>query len=178
MAENVKEEISKQLALLASKKSLDKITVKELVSACGISRQTFYYYYRDILDVVEDSISTALNQSVENCAAMDNEYGCIQTFVNDLAEYMPMIAHLLDSKLRAEVEKMFLRSIRKIVRRMMDDKDDIAMKHEERKFLIDFFSCAITGMIISHCHDLNPDPDGFSQMLYHLVQKNKRLEAA
>ena len=35
-------------------KSLDKITVKELVKECGINRNTFYYYYKDIYDLLED----------------------------------------------------------------------------------------------------------------------------
>ena len=32
---------------------LDKITVKDIVSDCGISRNTFYYHYRDIYDLLD-----------------------------------------------------------------------------------------------------------------------------
>ena len=31
----------------------DKITVKALIEECHISRQTFYYHFQDILDVME-----------------------------------------------------------------------------------------------------------------------------
>lgn len=173
MAENIKEEIREQLSKLAEKKSLDKITVKELVGACNISRQTFYYYYRDILDVIEDSIRVSLNQCVRKCAMMDDEYECIHEFVSEIADHMPLIAHLLDSKLRAEVEDMFFHGIREMISRMVEDKDEIEMKHEERQFLIDFFSCAVTGIIISHCHDVNPDPEWFSRVFYQVLEKIK-----
>ena len=38
---------------LIRRKDADKITVKDLVEVCGISRQTFYYHFKDIVDVVE-----------------------------------------------------------------------------------------------------------------------------
>ena len=38
----------------------DKITVKMLIDACGISRPTFYYYFKDIPDVVEYLIMHSL----------------------------------------------------------------------------------------------------------------------
>ena len=38
---------------LLGKKTLDKITVKELVTACGVNRQTFYYNFQDIYELLE-----------------------------------------------------------------------------------------------------------------------------
>ena len=40
MGADVKREITETLLRLLEKKSLEKITVKELVTLCGISRQT------------------------------------------------------------------------------------------------------------------------------------------
>lgn len=36
--------------------NVDKSTVKQLIDACHVSRQTFYYHFQDILDVMEWSI--------------------------------------------------------------------------------------------------------------------------
>ena len=38
---------------LAEKKPLRKITVKDIVSACGITRNTFYYHFHDIYEVLD-----------------------------------------------------------------------------------------------------------------------------
>lgn len=46
MQADVKRQIADKLLELLEKKSLEKITVKELVTLCGISRQTFYYHLR------------------------------------------------------------------------------------------------------------------------------------
>lgn len=38
---------------LREKKPLEKITIKELTDAAGVSKQTFYLHYRDIYDIAE-----------------------------------------------------------------------------------------------------------------------------
>ena len=44
MAESIKE--------LMKKKSLEKITVSDIVQNCGLNRQTFYYHFKDKYDLV------------------------------------------------------------------------------------------------------------------------------
>ena len=50
---DVKTAVADAFQELLARKDVDKITVKDLVEACGISRQTFYYHFRDIVDVME-----------------------------------------------------------------------------------------------------------------------------
>ena len=44
--------IAEALKELMSNESFDRITVQELSYACGIKRQTFYYHFRDIYDLL------------------------------------------------------------------------------------------------------------------------------
>lgn len=53
MSAEMKRMIAETLHELLRKKPLDKITVKELADCCHISRQTFYYHFQDIMQVVE-----------------------------------------------------------------------------------------------------------------------------
>ena len=43
----------KSVCILLLKKPLDKITINDLTTDCGISRMTFYYHFKDIYDLVE-----------------------------------------------------------------------------------------------------------------------------
>ena len=45
--------LKESLKRLMLKKSLDRITINDLTSDCGISRMTFYYHFRDIYDLAE-----------------------------------------------------------------------------------------------------------------------------
>ena len=53
MPVTTKDSIAAAFLDVASKKSIDKVTVKDVVEACGITRQTFYYHFRDMMDVIE-----------------------------------------------------------------------------------------------------------------------------
>ena len=53
MSENTKIKISDGLIRLIEKENGNRITVTSLIKACGISRQTFYYHFEDMDDVLE-----------------------------------------------------------------------------------------------------------------------------
>ena len=53
LREDMKILIAEAFIDLLEKESIDKITVKQLIEECHISRQTFYYHFRDIMDVLE-----------------------------------------------------------------------------------------------------------------------------
>ena len=44
--------LASALTTLLEKKPLDKITIKELTDACGVTRNTFYYHFQDIYDLL------------------------------------------------------------------------------------------------------------------------------
>ena len=50
---STKRALSRSLKRQLSTRTLDKITVKDIVEDCGVNRQTFYYYFRDIYDLLE-----------------------------------------------------------------------------------------------------------------------------
>ena len=45
--------------------NIDKITVKALIEECHISRQTFYYHFQDLMDVLEWSVNQGMKKLVE-----------------------------------------------------------------------------------------------------------------
>ena len=53
MPNTMKYALSQSLKKLLSSRKLDKITVKDITEDCGVNRQTFYYYFRDIYDLLE-----------------------------------------------------------------------------------------------------------------------------
>ena len=53
MANKTKQDLENSLKHLMLKKPLDKITIQDLASDCGISRMAFYYHFKDIYDLVE-----------------------------------------------------------------------------------------------------------------------------
>ncbi|MBQ9329946.1 MAG: TetR/AcrR family transcriptional regulator C-terminal domain-containing protein [Oscillibacter sp.] len=52
MAQKTKQALVAAFKRLLVKRPLDKITVKDIVEECGVNRQTFYYHFHDIYDMV------------------------------------------------------------------------------------------------------------------------------
>lgn len=53
MATSTKEALADALRQMMAVKPIDKITVKDLVEICGVNRQTFYYHFDDVFDLLE-----------------------------------------------------------------------------------------------------------------------------
>ena len=53
MATSTKKALAAALKKMMEVKPIDKITVKDLVEICGVNRQTFYYHFDDVYDLLE-----------------------------------------------------------------------------------------------------------------------------
>ena len=49
---NAKHDLAEALCQLLETKTLEKITVKDIVARCGVNRQTFYYHFHDVYDLM------------------------------------------------------------------------------------------------------------------------------
>ena len=53
MRQTTKQAIAEALRNLLNQRSIEKITVKDIVEECGVNRQTFYYHFYDVYDLME-----------------------------------------------------------------------------------------------------------------------------
>ena len=51
---DTKEKLAEALRAKMKEKPLSRITISDLTTAVGINRQTFYYHYHDIYELIED----------------------------------------------------------------------------------------------------------------------------
>ena len=63
MKEDMKSVIADTFSEMLEKEDIDKITVTRLIAQCHISRQTFYYHFKDIMDVLEWTFRRAIGQA-------------------------------------------------------------------------------------------------------------------
>ena len=66
MANFTKREIKKTFAELLNQKPLSKISVKDIVDRCGVSRNTFYYYFEDIPTLLNSIVADQADELIKN----------------------------------------------------------------------------------------------------------------
>ena len=91
MENDVKQKIADTVRELSFKKSIDKITVKEIVITAGISRQTFYYHFNDTLEVMEWICEQELPIIVDMCSKIEDVHGSLRIFAERAVLYYPAI---------------------------------------------------------------------------------------
>ena len=59
-----KRAITESFRALLADKPLDKITVRDIVEDCGLTRNTFYYHYEDIYDLLSDVLESEIERAL------------------------------------------------------------------------------------------------------------------
>lgn len=87
MAEDVRSRILRAFDAIVLERSGEKLTVKALIERAGISRQTFYYYFEDIMDVLDFVFQGGLQTSLKRCATATSTAQTIQFYLEDFLKF-------------------------------------------------------------------------------------------
>ncbi len=80
------------------KKPLDKITVKEMTAKCGLTRNTFYYHYKDVYDLLSHIFSEQMEELRVKYAEDRNWEDGLEYGLNYLYEHKSAIKNLNESR--------------------------------------------------------------------------------
>ena len=79
MSNITKRALSHALKTLVSQYPLNKLTIKHITVQCGINRQTFYFHFRDIYDLVEWTYAEEASSAIGNVrTAMEAVYALLK----------------------------------------------------------------------------------------------------
>ena len=87
MAKFTKKAIMLSLLELLKTKSIDKVTVKDICDECEINRNTFYYYYKDIYDVLNSIFMQEIEENLRDVAKDGSFYEKYSKVASLLAQY-------------------------------------------------------------------------------------------
>ena len=79
-----KRALATSLKNMLSKKTLDKITVKDIVDDCSLNRQTFYYHFHDTYALLEWMYLDEAKDIVDNIVDPVNQAGKFNLILNFL----------------------------------------------------------------------------------------------
>lgn len=95
---NMKNVIAEAFAKMVRQKGVDKVTVKALIDVCDISRQTFYYHFQNITDVIEWSLERATQEMLSRSLQEDTPQRAIRIFVSSTVENYELMCKMMESR--------------------------------------------------------------------------------
>ena len=90
MSTSTKESLAAALKQMMLVKPIGKITVKDLVEICGVNRQTFYYHFDDVYDLLEWVFEEDANRVLPHKVVYDHWREDVMVYM----EYLKTIGYL------------------------------------------------------------------------------------
>ncbi len=147
MAKQTQKFIMSTFMQLLEGESLDKITVRDIVEECEINRNTFYYHYSDIYDLLDDVFRVEtekfMSEDIDENTTFGEEYERAACFV---LKYKKAILHIYDSKKR-DVLQNYLETLAFsfISRFVKKEADGYGLPDEDIDYITGFYTHAIVG---------------------------------
>ena len=151
MAANTKQALADAFKRLLSQRSMDKITVKDIVEECGVNRQTFYYHFHDIYALLE----WIFQDTADSLLAESRDYGDWSAGVESLLNYLrrdkALVLNAYNSVNHDVVNRYLKRLLRPYVMQTVSLQGE-TLEHPPRKedveFVTDLYTLTAAGLIM------------------------------
>lgn len=147
MSDLTKRALAEALKNRLSKTTLKNITIKDLTDDCGLNRQTFYYHFSDIYELMEWIFVDETNR-ILNIEYIDYD---IKTILENIFNYVQRNEKLILNAYKSTDKSLldnFLKGwIRPIVTQIITKKSEgRRISDEDRDFVIDVSVTVILGI--------------------------------
>lgn len=157
MATSTKLALATSLGKLLKRKPLDDITVKEIVEDCSVNRQTFYYHFQDIYDLLRWHLDYETDALLSKCSSWQD--ALLSTFLFTRKNHVA-IYHIFRSTGREHIDCHFYALAYKITSHAFSTAcEGLDIPDDDREFLADFYMYALAGLLIGWVADgMKEDP--------------------
>lgn len=148
---NTKKLIASSLKKAMKTKPLSKITVSELIRDCGINRNTFYYHFDDIYDLLHWMFENELIDKVKKFNLITDSKKVMNLIMDYLEENEHILNCAYDSIGRDEMKRFFYEDFIAIVSPVIEcaeEENHITLKPDFKQFVCKFYTEALAGMLI------------------------------
>ena len=158
MPADTKQMIAGKLFELLEHRKIDTITVKYLVDACHISRQTFYYHFRDIMDVLEWGARQTLERDLQELPKIQDPRAAIGRFIGGILQRRTALRMLLNSQRRAEYEQLLRQPFRAYLQELFRRRYPAPrLSVADADAMLTCYTYGILGLILERYEQPQPD---------------------
>lgn len=172
MSQTTKKALAHSLKKLAAKKPVDKITVVDIVQDCEVNRQTFYYHFQDILDLVEWIFKTESIKAIDGNKTYDTwQVGFLHVFeyVLENKEFVKSVYHSVS---REHLEYYLYQETYELLMDVIEEHaKGMSVQEEDKQFIANFYKFAFVGMVMDWIRcGMKENPQDIIEHLGILIQ--------
>lgn len=149
MPNATKAALEESLKRLLLKKPLDKITITDITTDCGISRMAFYYHFKDIYDLVEWSCVEDGTKALQGKKTYDSWTEGLTQIFEAVLENKPFIMNVYRNVDRERMERYLYHLTYDLIVGVVQEKSkDLDISGEDKKFIANFYKYGFVGLIL------------------------------
>lgn len=147
--QTTKQALEASLKKVMLQKPLDKITISDITSDCGISRMAFYYHFKDIYDLVEWSCLEDAKRALQGKKTYDTwQEGILQIF-EAVLENKPFILNAYHSVSREQIENYLFHLTYDLLKAVVEEKTaGMQIREEQKEFIANFYKYSFVGIML------------------------------
>ena len=174
-----KEIIARTFTELLDEKPMSKVTVKDIVERCGVNRNTFYYHFRDIPDVVEFILKKKWDEILE----APQEKASILECMEEMAALVRSNRKLMLNVYKSVKRDTFLFYMNEVATYIITEYFDKNMNEfnldkREIQMLIKYYKCLFIGILMEWLdHGLEDDLGAEIREMLQLLERRPELNA-
>lgn len=149
MHNGTKQALEESLKKILLKKPLDKITINDLTTDCGISRMAFYYHFKDIYDLVEWACVEDATIALQGKKTYsDWQEGLLQIF-EAVYENKPFILNVYHAVSREQIENYLYQLTYSLIEDIVKEQSaGEAIGEEDKVFIAHFYKYSFVGVML------------------------------
>lgn len=136
--------LAESLKKLLNRKTLNKITVSDITNDCGVNRQTFYYHFHDVYELVDWIFAEEMKRYAQEGFTPDNWRDVMTRLMDNFLEERHFIINVYNSLNRKELEKYMRVFVKPAV---TDIVNEIARNYDVSAEDIDFLTSTLTASL-------------------------------
>lgn len=166
MATGTKESIAEAARSLLVDDKVKKLTVKDIVEKCHITRQSFYYHFNDIPDLLKWSLEQSLETLKESHSAAPGSEEDFRYFFMLALNVLPDVKRVMETNYAIEIKTLLDGQIRLLFNQIVKENNLYSnLSEKELDIVRRYHSHAIIGVL----YDWSPEDDKNIDTIIHTI---------
>ena len=170
VAADMKETIAQAAKTILLERNVKKLTVKDIVEECQITRQAFYYHFEDIPDLFRWILERDTQRTLLEARALGNGEARLRCLFIMAINALPYMKKGMESNYREELELLLAQYLQRLFEQVCDAEGLYqTCTRFEVKLILRYHSQAILGLLRNWTEEDTKNLDQIVHIAYRLM---------
>lgn len=170
MPSDMKRTIAEAAMKLLIDERVKKLTVKDIVEACHITRQTFYYHFEDVPSLLKWILEQETDRLIRTALSRKKAEDALRYFFLVSINMAPYIRRTMETNYRDEIERLLKDQIYRMFEQCVEETNLYADRSPfERKLILRYHSRAVIGLLQEWTDEDTKNLDAIVHEVYLLM---------